>query len=99
MITAFECSQCGATEFEEVKTRQVKCAHCSSLFQVVTNAPVVVINKGANVIFGKNANVEIRGDIEVENGANVEILGKVTVLEGDQKKEFHLKLIREGSEK
>ena len=96
MITAFECSQCGATEFEEVKTRQVKCTHCGSLFQVVTNAPVVVIDKGANVVFGKNANVEIRGDIEVENGANVEILGKVTVLEGNQKKELHLKLIREG---
>jgi uncharacterized Zn finger protein len=99
MITAFECSQCGSTEFEEVKTRQVRCAHCGSLFQVVTSEPLLVINKGANVIFGKNANVEIHGDIEVENGANVEILGKVTVLKGNQKKDFRLKLIRDGSEK
>jgi len=95
MITAFECSQCGSTEFEELKARQVKCGHCGSLFQVITREPVVVINKGANVVFGKNARVEIRGDLEVESGANVEILGKVTVLEGNRKQEFRLKLIKE----
>ncbi len=97
MITAFECSQCGSTEFVELKPRQVKCAHCGSLFQVVTREPTVVINKGANVVFGRNANVEIRGDLEVQDGAKVEILGKVTVLEGNQQKEFRLKLLRKDS--
>ena len=99
MIIAFECSQCGSTDFEEVKSRQVKCAHCGSLFQVITNEPAVVINKGANVVFGKNAKVEIRGDLEVHDGANVEILGKVTILEGKEQKEFKLKLIRGSSGK
>ncbi len=94
MITAFECSQCGSTEFEELKARQVKCGHCGSLFQVISREPVVVINKGANVVFGRNAKVEIRGDLEVQEGANVEILGKVTVLEGKKQKEFQLKLIK-----
>ena len=97
MITAFECSQCGSTDFEEVKARQVRCAHCGSLFQVITNTPTVVINPGANVIFGKQANVEIRGDLEVQKGAKVEIQGKVTVLEGNKKKEFRLKLIKDRS--
>jgi DNA-directed RNA polymerase subunit RPC12/RpoP len=99
MITAFECSQCGSTEFVELKVRQARCAHCGSLFQVITNEPVVVINKGANVVFGKNARVEIRGDLEVQDGANVEILGKVTILEGKEQKEFKLKLIRGSSGK
>ena len=75
----------------------MKCAHCGSLFQVVTREPTVVINKGANVVFGRNANVEIRGDLEVQDGAKVEILGKVTVLEGNQQKEFRLKLLRKDS--
>lgn len=93
MITAFECSQCGSTEFEETGVRKVRCLHCGSFFQVVTNEPVLVIHKGANVVFGKNANVEVRGDIEVQNGANVEIQGKITVLEGEQKRVFRLKLM------
>jgi hypothetical protein len=99
MITAFECSQCGSTKFEEVENRKVRCAYCGSLFQIVTNAPVVVISKGANVVFGRNADVEIRGDLEVKNGANVEISGKVTVLEGNQKKDFRLKWIKESKGK
>ena len=94
MITAFECSQCGSTEFEEIKKRKVRCAHCGSLFQVITNTPVVTISEGANVVFGRTANVEIKGDMEIEKGAKVEILGKVTVLEGKQPKEFKLKLIK-----
>ena len=94
MVIAFECSQCGSTEFIEGSSRRVICAHCGSLFEVITKEPVLVINKGANVVFGKNAHVEIHGDIEVENGATVEIQGKITVLEGNQKQEFHLRLIK-----
>jgi hypothetical protein len=45
------------------------------------------------VIFGDHANVEIRGDMEIESGANVDIRGKVTLLKGKGKKEFTLDLI------
>lgn len=94
MITAFECSQCGSTEFKDIGARRVCCAYCGSLFQVITKEPVLVINKGAHVVFGKGANVEVRGDIDVQSGANVEIQGKVTVLNGHKKQEFRLKLIK-----
>lgn len=96
MITAFECTQCGSTDFVELAGRKVRCAHCASLFQVISNQPTLVINKGANVVFGKNANVEVRGDIEVHDGAHVEVQGKVTVLEGKEKRFFQLKLIKGG---
>lgn len=94
MITAFECSQCGSTAFIEVSARRVKCAHCGSLFEMLTQEPRLVIGKGANVIFGRTANVEVRGDIEVQDGAHVEIQGKVTVLRGNKQQEFRLKLIK-----
>jgi len=96
MIAAFECSQCGSTDFVELAGRKVQCAHCASLFQVVTNQPTLVINRGANVVFGKHANVEVHGDIEVHDGAHVEVQGKVTVLEGKEKRVFQLKLIKGG---
>jgi DNA-directed RNA polymerase subunit RPC12/RpoP len=97
MIKPYECTQCGSTEFEDLGGRRVRCSHCGSLFQVLTDEPRVVISKGANVVFGKTANVEVRGDMEVEDGARVEIEGKVTVLKGKQQREFKLKLIRKGN--
>jgi DNA-directed RNA polymerase subunit RPC12/RpoP len=99
MIKPYECTQCGSTEFEDVQPNRVRCAHCNSLFQLITNEPKVVINKGARVIFGKNANVEVRGDLDVQSGANVEIQGKVTVLRGGKRQEFSLKLIEDGKGK
>lgn len=93
MISSFECMQCGSTEFIEVGARRVDCAYCKSQYKLITKEPFLVINKGANVIFGTNAEVEIRGDIEVQSGANVELLGKVTVLQGNKKQDFRLKLI------
>ncbi len=97
MIKPYECTQCGSTEFEDHGAKRVRCSHCGSLFQVLTDEPKVVISKGANVVFGKTANVEIRGDMEVEDGAKVDIEGKVTVRKGGQQREFKLKLIRKGS--
>lgn len=96
MIAAFECSQCGSTDFVELSGRKVQCAHCASLFQVITNEPTLVINRGANVVFGKNADVTVRGDIEIHDGAHVEVQGKVTVLEGKEERFFRLKLIKGG---
>jgi predicted nucleic acid-binding Zn-ribbon protein len=96
MIKPYECTQCGSTDFEDVRSNRVRCAHCGSLFQLLTTEPSLVINKGAKVVFGKNANVEIRGDIDVQNGANVEIQGKVTVLKGTKKQEFSLQLLQAG---
>jgi predicted nucleic acid-binding Zn-ribbon protein len=94
MIKPYECTQCGSTDFEDESAKRVRCTHCGSLFQLLTGEPSVVINKGANVIFGKNSNVEIRGDIDIQSGSNVDIQGKVTVLRGNKKQEFSLKLLR-----
>jgi hypothetical protein len=96
MIKPYEGTQCGSTDFEDAGVRRVRCIHCGSLFQLLTNEPKLVINKGANVTFAKGADVEIRGDIEVESGANVEVQGKVTVLRGKKKQAFSLKLIQAG---
>lgn len=96
MIKPYECTQCGSTDFEDVTSKRVRCAFCGSLFQLITREPSVVINKGARVVFGRNANVEIRGDLEVESGADVDVQGKVTVLKGGRQQEFKLKLIKRG---
>lgn len=96
MIKPYECTQCGSTEFEEVSAKRVRCSHCGSLFRVLTNEPTLVINKGAKVVFGKNANVEVRGDIEIQEGAKVDVKGKVTVLKNGKQQTFHLELIEAG---
>jgi hypothetical protein len=96
MIKPYECTQCGSTDFEDAGAKRVRCTHCGSLFQLLTGDPALVINKGAKVVFGRHANVEIRGDIDVQSGANVDIQGKVTVLKGKQKQIFSLKLLKAG---
>ena len=95
MLKPYKCTQCGSTDFEDSHNKQVRCVYCSSLFRVIQNEPTLHINKGANVVFGKTANVEVRGDIEIEHGANVDIQGKVTVKKGTKQQEFRLKLIKE----
>ena len=95
MIKPYECTQCGSTNFEDASNTRVRCSFCGSLFEVLSREPKLQINKGAKVTFGKNANVEIRGDVRIEAGADVDIQGKVTVVKGNQKQEFKLKLIRE----
>jgi protein-arginine kinase activator protein McsA len=96
MIKPYECTQCGSTDFEDLSPKRVRCAHCHSLFQLITTEPTLVIQKGANVTFGKKANVEVHGDIDVQSGANVDIQGKVTVLRGRKMQEFGLRLIENG---
>jgi hypothetical protein len=41
----------------------------------------VIIAKGANVVFGSNAKVVIRGELIIENGANVSFFGNLEVIE------------------
>ena len=94
MIKPYECTQCGSTDFNDAGTKRVRCAHCGSLFEVLTGEPTLTINKGANVIFGRNANVEVRGDVEIQSGANVDIQGKITLVKGNKKQEFQIILIK-----
>lgn len=98
MIKPYECTQCGSTDFDGDGTRRVRCAHCGSLFEVLTGEPTLSINKGAKVIFGKKANVEVRGDIDIQSGVNVDVQGKVVVVKGNRKQEFKLKLVQNGGE-
>ena len=95
MIKPYECTQCGSTVFEDINLKRVRCVYCGSLFRLIKNEPTLYINDGANVVFGRTANVEVRGDIEIENGSKVDIQGKLTVLKGNKQQEFSLKLITE----
>jgi uncharacterized Zn finger protein len=99
MEKLFECTQCGSTDFEEAGSRQVRCSHCHSLYQVITDEPKLTILKGANVVFGRNANIEIHGDVEIQDGAEVDIQGKILLVKGQQKKVFKLELLEKGSSK
>ena len=95
-IQPYECSQCGATDFEDAGLRQVRCCHCGSLFKELSDEPKLTILKGANVVFGRSANVEIRGDVEIQDGADVDIQGKIVLVKGTQKRFFNLALVRKG---
>ena len=95
-IILYECTQCGSTDYQQAGPKRVRCAHCGSLYEILSDEPNVVINQGADVVFGKNADVEIRGDLEIEDGAKVNIEGKVTVLKSGEKREFKLQLIKDG---
>lgn len=92
-METYECTQCGSTNFEDAGKQRVRCSHCSSLFQLITDEPTLTIGKGANVTFGRNADVEVHGDIDIQDGARVDIQGNVTVLKGNKKTKFTLKLI------
>lgn len=85
-LPRYECTQCGGTDLKRIGENQMRCAYCGSVFAVAApDEPRVVIRKGANVTFGKNANVEIRGGLEIEDGAHVEINGKLTLIQkGDE---------------
>jgi hypothetical protein len=97
MIKPYECTQCGSTDFDDAGRNRVRCAHCGSLFQVLTDDKSgLVICKGANVTFVKNSKVEIHGDIEIQGGANVDVQGDVTMVKGKRKQRFVLLLIPEG---
>lgn len=84
MAQKCQCSQCGSTDFKKEGEEFLRCAHCNSLYkmqQPEAEKPKVVIQGGANVVFGKNSNVTIKGGMLIEKGANVEFLGKLDIIE------------------
>lgn len=89
-LEKFECTQCGAHEFEESEDNKIKCGYCGTVYKVTeepAKQPKVIIGKGANVIFGEKSNVTIKGGVKIEQGANVQFLGKLEILEmGDEEK-------------
>ncbi len=78
MLDLFTCQQCGSTSFENLNTKQIVCAHCGSKYKIPDD-PAVIIGKGANIVIGKTANVEIKGDLEIKDGANLDIQGQVVI--------------------
>lgn len=90
MKKPLECSQCGATDFEDISAERVRCAFCGSLFQLPGIDSKLIISKGARVVFGKGSDVEIHGGVEVQPGAEVDFQGKVEIRRGNQKQEFNL---------
>ena len=46
----------------------------------------MIIGKGANVIVGEKANVEIKGDLEIQEEANLDIKGQVVIDDHSRKK-------------
>jgi DNA-directed RNA polymerase subunit RPC12/RpoP len=86
MSTKCQCSQCGSTDFKKEGEEFLRCAYCNSLFKMqpqetANSNPKVVIKGGANVVFGKNSDVTIKGGLLIEKGANVEFLGKLDIVE------------------
>ncbi len=83
-IRNFSCSQCGSTDFKEENRNRFRCVYCTSLYQTEDqderNRPNITIKKGAHVVFGKNADVRMKGGMEIEGGAHVTILGKITIV-------------------
>ena len=88
-MRAHRCGHCGGVDLEWISDEDLRCKHCSTRYRKVPKAePRVVISKGANVVFGPNAKVTIRGGLEIEEGANVRI-------EGDL--DFELEVVELGS--
>ena len=89
-LEKFECTQCGAHEYEELNDEKIKCGYCGTIFKVKdesSESPKVIIGKGANVVFGEKSNVTIKGGVKIETGANVQFLGKLEIVErGDEEK-------------
>ncbi|NUM81031.1 hypothetical protein HUU42_09510 [bacterium] len=88
MNEAFKCTQCFSVDGTAESNDKIRCNYCHTLFKIVPETPVnpkVIIAKGANVVFGKNSNVTIKGGVKIEDGANVQFLGKLEILEvGDK---------------
>jgi hypothetical protein len=77
-MQAHKCGVCGSVDLEWTSDDEVTCRHCRTRYRKVPKAaPKVVISKGANVVFGKNAKVTVRGGMEIQEGANVRIDGEL----------------------
>jgi len=77
----FSCTQCGGSELKQAGEGKVACAYCGSIYLIASRGPTVIIRKGADVVFGKNAKVVINGGLEIETGSTVRFDGEITLLE------------------
>lgn len=96
---SFSCSQCGGPDLERSGEGKLRCPYCGSLYGYDVKGPSVVIRKGANVVFGRNARVVIRGGLEIEDEADVRIEGEITLLERAPEKDVtaaRLRLLERG---
>lgn len=77
-MRAHRCGSCGSSDLTWTTETDVECGHCHTRYRRVPKAaPRVVIQKGANVVFGPNAKVVVRGGMEIQPGANVQIDGEL----------------------
>ncbi|MBC8043139.1 MAG: hypothetical protein IAF08_06815 [Rhizobacter sp.] len=87
-LKKFQCAQCGATGYELQPGDKVKCTYCNTVYQAPTPSkekPTMFIKKGANVVFGANSVVSVKGGIHIEDGAEVSFLGRLEIIErGDE---------------
>ena len=92
------CEQCGSSDFSQEERDFVRCSYCNSLYKLIEpedkKGPKVIIRKGANVTFGKNANVVINGGLLIEEGANVKIHGKLELVQRGTDKEVEQAKVR-----
>ncbi|MBN2364294.1 hypothetical protein JXL83_09195 [candidate division WOR-3 bacterium] len=101
----YQCTQCGSTDFIKEEFNRLRCSHCKTLYRIKfdsrkENKPSVVIKKGADVSFGKNAKVVIKGGMLIEEGANVEFLGELELIEkGDSTEIASVTIGRKSSNK
>lgn len=88
-MRAHRCGHCGGMDLEWTSAEDVTCRHCKTRYRKVPKAePRVVVHRGANVTFGPNAKVKIRGGLEIEEGANVRVEGEL---------EFELEIVELGT--
>ncbi len=87
-MNAHRCGNCGSVDLEWTSGEDLTCRHCGTRYRKVPKAaPKVVIKRGANVVFGPNAKVKIKGGMDIEDGANVRIEGSL---------EFDLEIVELG---
>ena len=79
----YNCSQCGAKDFEEEGKDKLRCTYCKSLFFIEKSGrdSGVTIAKGAKVTFEPTADITILGGLEIEEGAEVLFDGKIKLIE------------------
>jgi len=92
----YNCSQCGAKDFEEEGEDKLRCTYCKSLFFIEKRSDDfgVTIEKGAKVVFKPSADVTILGKLEIEDGADVEFDGKIKLIEKGSEGKIKKKKLR-----
>ncbi len=67
------CAQCGSNDFKEINASHIECTHCST--QIDTTVTLsdntdqhMIIKDGADVVITDNAEVKIKGGLEIKGG-------------------------------